>query len=230
MDVVVKAEKVAALLQQSGSKIVKHENVVKVLSEILNSNVFILDANSNVVFEKIVFENFDFPKQEDLDSVYLTRKEVELDSGFAIISPIVNDGQHLGNIVVTSKEKMLDEDIGTLVICSSIVGKAIVRKSMIREEESNRNMMAAKNALKSLSYTEVCAVKSIFEELNGSEGLLVASKIADRVGFTRSVIVNAVRKLEGANVVESRSLGMKGTHIKIINEHLMNELSNLNLK
>ena len=43
---------------------------------------------------------------------------------------------------------------------------------------------------------------------------LFASKIADRVGITRSVIVNALRKLESAGVIESRSLGMKGTYIK----------------
>ncbi len=48
-----------------------------------------------------------------------------------------------------------------------------------------------------------------FEELGGTEGLLIASKVADRVGITRSVIVNALRKLESAGVIESRSLGMK---------------------
>ena len=66
----------------------------------------------------------------------------------------------------------------------------------------------------------------IFEELEGDEGLLVASKIADRVGITRSVIVNALRKFESAGVIESRSLGMKGTHIRIPNDKLLEELEN----
>ena len=43
-----------------------------------------------------------------------------------------------------------------------------------------------------------------FEELDGEEGLLVASKIADQLGITRSVIVNALRKFESAGVIESR--------------------------
>ncbi|HBM75829.1 MAG TPA: GTP-sensing pleiotropic transcriptional regulator CodY, partial [Clostridiaceae bacterium] len=38
------------------------------------------------------------------------------------------------------------------------------------------------------------------------------------------VIVNALRKLESAGVIESRSLGMKGTHIKILNDKLLEEL------
>ena len=62
------------------------------------------------------------------------------------------------------------------------------------------------------------------EELHGTEGLLVASKIADRSGITRSVIVNALRKLESAGVIESRSLGMKGTYIKIINNKFKEQL------
>ena len=56
------------------------------------------------------------------------------------------------------------------------------------------------------------------------EGILVASRVADKSSITRSVIVNALRKLESAGVIESRSLGMKGTHIKVINEKLLEYL------
>lgn len=46
-----------------------------------------------------------------------------------------------------------------------------------------------------LSFSEFEAIIHIFDELDGDEGILVASKIADRVGITRSVIVNALRKI-----------------------------------
>ncbi len=52
----------------------------------------------------------------------------------------------------------------------------------------------------------------------------MASKIADRVGITRSVIVNALRKFESAGVIESRSSGMKGTYIKVLNDVVFEEL------
>ena len=52
----------------------------------------------------------------------------------------------------------------------------------------------------------------------------MASKIADRVGITRSVIVNALRKFESAGVIESRSSGMKGTYIKVVNEYVFKEI------
>lgn len=84
-------------------------------------------------------------------------------------------------------------------------------------------------ALETLSYSELDAVTKIFAELDGKEGLLVASKIADKSGITRSVIVNALRKLESAGVIESRSLGMKGTRIKITNDFLRSEIEKVDI-
>ena len=101
-----------------------------------------------------------------------------------------------------------------------------MKKSEEIEEEA-RSKAVVQMAISSLSYSELEAIEHIFEELDGSEGLLVASKIADRVGITRSVIVNALRKLESAGVIESRSLGMKGTYIKVLNSKFLNELEKL---
>ena len=75
--------------------------------------------------------------------------------------------------------------------------------------------------------SELEAAQYIFDELNGNEGILVASKIADRVGITRSVIVNALRKFESAGVIESRSSGMKGTYIKVLNDVVFDELKKM---
>ena len=94
-------------------------------------------------------------------------------------------------------------------------------------EDEARKKAVVQLAIGTLSYSELEAVEHIFEELDGNEGLLVASKIADKVGITRSVIVNALRKFESAGVIESRSLGMKGTHIKILNEKLIDELKKI---
>ena len=84
-----------------------------------------------------------------------------------------------------------------------------------------RNTVKVQIALKTLSFSELRAVEHILNELDGMEGLVVASRVADRVGITRSVIVNALRKLESANVIQSKSLGMKGTFIRILNNNLL---------
>ena len=86
------------------------------------------------------------------------------------------------------------------------------------------------SAISTLSFSELEAIVHIFDELEGNEGILVASKIADRVGITRSVIVNALRKFESAGVIESRSSGMKGTYIKVVNDFVFEELEAIKRK
>src|SRR5690625_2380141 len=94
----------------------------------------------------------------------------------------------------------------------------ILQEKTAEVEKEARSKAVVQMAISSLSYSELEAIDHIFEELDGREGLLVASRIADRVGITRSVIVNALRKLESAGVIESRSLGMKGTCSKVLND------------
>ena len=47
------------------------------------------------------------------------------------------------------------------------------------------------------------------------------------MGITRSVIVNALRKFESAGVIESRSSGMIGTYIIVVNDHVFSELERI---
>jgi transcriptional pleiotropic repressor len=91
-------------------------------------------------------------------------------------------------------------------------------------EERGRERLLVQMAMRALSYSEVESVKHIIEDLGGSEGVVVASRVADRVGVTRSVIVNALRKLSSAGIIESRSLGMKGTYIKVLIPMFLEEL------
>ena len=98
---------------------------------------------------------------------------------------------------------------------------------MKRVQEEVRKQQVVRSAINTLSFSELEAIYHIFDELDGNEGLLVASKIADRVGITRSVIVNALRKFESAGVIESRSSGMKGTYIKVLNDMVFDELEEM---
>ena len=63
------------------------------------------------------------------------------------------------------------------------------------------------SAISTLSFSELEAIIHIFDELGGTEGILVASKVADRVGITRSVIVNALRKFFKNIVVQHFYIG-----------------------
>jgi len=91
----------------------------------------------------------------------------------------------------------------------------------LREIKENER---AKTALASLSFSELTIVLAVFSELVAGEGLIVAAKIAEKVDIPKTTAANALRKLEGAGMVETRSLGVKGTYIKVINDNFMEEL------
>ena len=64
-------------------------------------------------------------------------------------------------------------------------------------------------------YTVIQDVQAIFEALEGDEGR--DRSIADRIAQ------NALR--ESAGIIESRSLGMKGTYLKVLNSRFKEELN-----
>ena len=141
-------------------------------------------------------------------------KEV-FSSSRTTVFPILGGGERLGTLVLGRvKDDFNENDLVLGEYAATVIGMEILREKHNEVEKEARDKAAITMAINSLSYSEK-AIEHIFEELGGNEGLLIASKVADRVGITRSVIVNALRKLESAGVIESRSLGMKGTFIKV---------------
>ena len=194
---------------------------------------------------KKMFEDRQFPEDytENLFKITETSSNLGIDSeftafpvenkelfgnGLTTIVPIIGGGERLGTLILARIEgEFQDDDLILAEYGATVVGMEILREKSEEIEEEARSKAVVQMAISSLSYSELEAIEHIFEELDGSEGLLVASKIADRVGITRSVIVNALRKLESAGVIESRSLGMKGTYIKVLNSKFLNELEKL---
>ena len=147
---------------------------------------------------------------------------------FTTIVPIYGVGERIGTLIVAKfHAEFSADDLILAEYGATVVGMKFSRDRSGDIEEEARRKATVQVALGTLSYSELEAVIHILNELDGNEGLLVASKIADRVGITRSVIVNALRKLESAGVIESQSLGMKGTFIKVLNDCLFQELRKL---
>ncbi|MBR4073846.1 MAG: GTP-sensing pleiotropic transcriptional regulator CodY, partial [Firmicutes bacterium] len=120
--------------------------------------------------------------------------------------------------------------IDDIILCeygTTVVGLEMLRAVTEENAEEDRKLAVVNSAMSTLSYSEMEAIMHVFRELNGTEGILVASKIADSAGITRSVIVNALRKFESAGIIESRSSGMKGTYIKVLNEFVFPEIKKL---
>lgn len=250
-----KTRKINKTLQTSGGSVVSFDLLAGVLGEVLSSNVYVLSSKGKVlglylnnIEDSSVVEDKDtnqkrFPKEytESLLTINETLENVTGEQALKLfpfeqdrlhkittVVPILGSGQRLGTLVLSRyDEEFTDDDLVIAEYSSTVVGLEILRAIGEELEEEMRKKTVVQMAIGTLSYSELEAVEHIFEELGGKEGLLVASKVADRVGITRSVIVNALRKFESAGVIESRSLGMKGTHIKVLNDKLIEELKKL---
>ena len=143
------------------------------------------------------------------------------------VVPIFGNGERLGTLIVAKPDSEFnDDDLVVAEYAATVLGVQILHEREARVQEETRKKLMVQIAFSTLSYSELEAIHNILGEVKeNGQGLLVASKIADRVGITRSVIVNALRKFESADLIETRSLGMKGTFIKIKNEYLLEELN-----
>lgn len=158
-------------------------------------------------------------------SIFPTELQKDFPDGLTTLAPIYGGGMRLGTLIIWRNDQDFKEDDLILAeIASTVVGIQLLNLQTENLEETIRKQTAVTMAINTLSYSEMKAVAAILGELDGTEGRLTASVIADRIGITRSVIVNALRKLESAGVIESRSLGMKGTYLKVINEGIFDKV------
>ena len=247
-----KTRKINKLLHNNSTSKVVFNDICKVLTEILNSNVLVISRKGKVLgvsycdgvdeITELIADKvggyIDAMHNERLLGVLSTKENFNLETlGFvgddinkyrAIITPIDIAGERLGTLFVYKSD--CQYDIDDIILCeygTTVVGLEMMRSVNEENAEETRKIQIVKSAISTLSFSELEAITHIFDEMDGKEGILVASKIADRVGITRSVIVNALRKFESAGVIESRSSGMKGTYIKVLNDYIFDELEEI---
>ena len=247
-----KTRKINKLLHNNNSHKVVFNDICEVLSNILLSNVLVISRKGKVlgiknrqdieVIDELINNEvggyIDSLLNERLLGVLSTKENVNLETlGFssdavegcqAIITPIDIAGERLGTLFIYKQDATYSiDDIILSEYGTAVVGLEMLRSVNEESAEETRKEHVVQAAISTLSFSELEAIIHIFKELDGTEGILVASKVADRVGITRSVIVNALRKFESAGVIESRSSGMKGTYIKVLNDYVFTELERI---
>ena len=216
-----KTRKINKLLHNNNSHKVVFNDICKVLSEILESNILVISKKGKVLGSSVwpgveeitelidgsIGGHIDVTLNERLLSVLSTKENVNLATlGFAeenvrkyqaIITPIDISGERLGTLFIYKCDSQYQiDDIILSEYGTTVVGLEMMRSVNEENAEETRKVQIVKSAISTLSFSELEAISHIFEELEGNEGILVASKIADRVGITRSVIVNALANLK----------------------------------
>ena len=245
-----KTRKINKLLHNNNSSKVVFNDICDVLTDIMKSNVLVVSKKGKILgvgqcagvelIQELLGNKVgtlvDKMLNERMLNVLSTKENVNLQTlGFspevakgyqAIVTPIDIAGERLGTLFMYKKEEAYEiDDIILSEYGTTVVGLEMLRSVNEESAEEIRKEQIVQSAIGTLSFSELEAIIHIFDELEGKEGILVASKIADRVGITRSVIVNALRKFESAGVIESRSSGMKGTYIKVVNDVIFDELA-----
>lgn len=254
MTLLTKIRTLNRLLQKAAGQAVNFREMSEVLKETIEANVYVVSRKGKILgsaisdsfqspeLHRIVLEDQRFPadynhllmkieettSNQDVESPFISlihQLHDLLGHPYITVVSISGGGDRVGTLVLSRVNKeFIEDDLILAEYGSTIVGMEILRERADEIEVYDRSKASVQVAVNSLSFSELEAVEHIFEELKSKEGLLVASKIADRVGITRSVIVNALRKLESAGVIETRSLGMKGTYIKVLNDQLIQEI------
>lgn len=250
--ILAKVRKLNWVLRESAAGVFSFVDLCTILSELMDANVYIVNKKGKIIGVNYKIKadsatitdpetgNEKFPNEyndallkvvstisnlKGQEALEIFKYDYDTSEKLHTIIPILGGGQRWGTLILTRySPEFTDEDLVLGEYGATVVGLEIQRRKSIEIEEDSRKLGIVRMAIGTLSYSEIEAVQQIFKELNSNEGLLVASKIADRSGITRSVIVNALRKLESAGVIESRSLGMKGTHIKVLNSKFKEEL------
>ncbi|MFC6464544.1 GTP-sensing pleiotropic transcriptional regulator CodY [Marinilactibacillus sp. GCM10026970] len=159
-------------------------------------------------------------KIDDNLTIFPVEKRANYPEAMTSVIPIILSDDRLGTLLVGRVQDEID-DVDALFVehAASMIGLEIALEYGKNEVEIEKQLSGARLAISTLSVTEVKALKGVFSQIDtdNQETILTTSEIADKIGVTRSIVVNALRKLVSASVIEQRSMGMKGTYIKVLN-------------
>ena len=153
-------------------------------------------------------------------------EDYPLTDKYHMFIPSVCGGKRLGTILLAKYgEAFTDEAVALGEYGATVVGLEIQRNDQLAMIHERNLRMAVDMAICSLSYSEHDALQKILAQMEEDEDVIVASKIAAKYKLTNSVIVSALKKMESAGILETKSLGMKGTYIKVVNPYLKKTLT-----
>lgn len=246
--------KVNTIFEKKGAAGFAYNDVCEILSNLMKSNTYILSAkgralgvyytneeDSSVFYDdETNAEMFLKDENDTVLGIDETKSNIIGEEALAMfpdsltktaynkyhtVVPVYGGGLRLGTLIFSRYDE--EYSVGDIVLMehvATIVGIEIERRRNKKQEEKKRKRMAAQVALDGLTWSEVQSLYHVFKELEKGNDVVVASKIAERENITRSIIVNALKKVESAGIVETRSFGQKGTKVKVLNDLFAEEL------
>ncbi|MGE5541430.1 MAG: GTP-sensing pleiotropic transcriptional regulator CodY, partial [Bacillota bacterium] len=206
-----KTRHISHLFQQHAGRPVNFEEVARQLRNLISCNVYVLNQKGYLlgtallddrhceVLESEVVENRRVPvdyndrllqmdetvanlPQENGRCLFRKETSCPFEGKVSTIVPVVGSGERLGNLLLAKYSgEFSDDDLVIAEYSATVAAMEMLRARSTEIEDEARKRAAVEVAVGALSYSEMEAVQHIFDELNGNEGFLVASRIADRV-------------------------------------------------
>ncbi len=196
----------------------------------------LMDENTRILFEENEGESVDEKINERLLRILSVDDNMSLEllglSGVSpfkmMVVPILAERKRCATLVIYRLNEKYDLDDIIYVEHVKVV-MAVIFGSIELEKRKKLAIDKANldKGLVSLSKAELAAAGFVLDSLLGEEGIVVAKEVSRRYEVSRSVIVAALKKLEGAGVIECRSVGSRGTYIKIVNDFLRDSIDTL---
>lgn len=244
LELLDKTRKIYCLLNRQESDKIDFNDFCRMLSQEMEVNVLLLSRKGKILGMRMRKDIPVIPQLQDVSygsclekdiherilNILSTKENVNLLTlGFdfdqiqdyqAMVAPVNMAGKRLGTLFVYRRGAGFSiDDIILTEYGMTVIGLAMQRAESeeISEEQHKENDVSA--AIRTLSKLEAKAMLYVLDELEESDtNMLITSRLADQVGITRSVIVNGLKKCESAGIISTRSAGMKGTSIRLLNE------------
>ena len=229
-----KTRKINQLLRDNRVSKVAFTDLCRLLGELLESSVYVISNKGKILginqmpddtphsfFPSSEGQYMDAKMAKRFLEVLSTKENVNLEfMGFprevseeiqAMIAPVYIAGKRLGTLFLARRTRCYGiEDIILTEYSTTVVGLEMMRAVSEEDDFASRKKQPL----------EKSAVKQVIQRIEQGEGTIVTSRLAKEVGITRTVIVNALKKVESAGLIQTKSYGVKGTHIKVMNDKI----------
>lgn len=252
VDLLDKTRKINSLLRNNTTSKVAFTDLCKVLGEMLQSSVYVVSDKGKVlgvslIRKDCVLTGFPASKGKKIDvkmakrflEVLSTKENVNLEilgvpqeeasNLQALITPVYIAGNRLGTLYLYREKSSYGiEDIILAEYSTTVVGLEMLRSVSEENDVETRKQRTVDSIVNILTPLERKAVSHVLTRVESGESTIITSRLAKEVGITRTVIVNALKKMESAGLVETKSYGVKGTHIRILNDIIYSEFDDSN--
>lgn len=105
-----------------------------------------------------------------------------------------------------------------------IISLEIMRREQERIKQESFERARSQLAVNSLTFSELKASAAVVDMLPDKEGVVFLKEISKETYVTHSTVSSALKKLESAGVIRTKSQGVKGKYVHITSHYLEQEI------